>query len=255
MAKISINKPTGSVDTLNLVSAFNDNGKVYVILDSGKLGSMGLPIIYVCKFTDKLESINDENEWNNVKNYLRGIINGTQMKYVKIDENVSGDEIYYKQLTLPEASFELIKSKYIVNDNESNPVLEPIPPVENNESISSVESMAPISPMEPIQPTIEPVVISNESIAPIEPIIPNNNVVSNNEIANIPVKNVIERAPVMPTIEPVSASPVVEPIAPLSPVEPIQLETTNVIPMQDETIAEEKMQIEDNTFLTDKETF
>ena len=51
MAKISITKPTGNIESFNLLSAFKAENKIYVVLDSEKMGSMGLPIIYVSKYT------------------------------------------------------------------------------------------------------------------------------------------------------------------------------------------------------------
>ena len=63
MAKINITKPTGGVEALTLLSAFKGEGNTYVIFDSEKTGSMGLPIIYVSKYTNKLEKIDDQNEW------------------------------------------------------------------------------------------------------------------------------------------------------------------------------------------------
>ena len=58
MAKVNITKPTGSVESLNILSAFKAENNIYVVLDGEKMGSMGLPIIYVCKYTNKLEKIN-----------------------------------------------------------------------------------------------------------------------------------------------------------------------------------------------------
>ena len=114
MAKTNITKPTGSVESLNIISAFKADNNIYVVLDSEKMGSMGLPIIYVCKYTTKLEKINDPNEWQNVKNYLKGIISGTNFEYVKIGDNLSADEAYYTPLTLPSASFDAIKTRYVL---------------------------------------------------------------------------------------------------------------------------------------------
>ena len=73
MGKINITKPTGGVDTLNLISAFKGDNNIYVVFDSEKTGTMGLPIILVSKYTDKLEKIDDANEWQSCKNYLKGI--------------------------------------------------------------------------------------------------------------------------------------------------------------------------------------
>lgn len=120
MAKVNITKPTGSIENLNVISAFKADNNIYVVLDSEKMGSMGLPIIYVSKYTTKLEKINDANEWQNVKNYLKGIISGTNFEYVKIGDNLSADEAYYTPLTLPSASFDAIKTRYVVTEMDSS---------------------------------------------------------------------------------------------------------------------------------------
>ena len=115
MTKLNITKPTG-VEALNLLSAFKVENNTYVVFDSEKMGSMGLPIIYVSKFADKLEKINDANEWQSVKNYLKGIISGTNFEYIKMGDNLVADEVYYTPLTLPQSSFEAIKMRYKVED-------------------------------------------------------------------------------------------------------------------------------------------
>ena len=114
MAKINITKPTGMIESLNVISAFKAENNTYVVLDSEKMGSMGLPIIYVSKYTSKLEKINDANEWQSVKNYLKGIISGTNFEYLKLPDNITSDEAFYTPLTLPSASFDAIKSRYVV---------------------------------------------------------------------------------------------------------------------------------------------
>ena len=119
MARVNITKPTGSVESLNILSAFKVENNIYIVLDGEKMGSMGLPIIYVCKYKDKLEKINDANEWQSVKNYLKGIISGTNFEYVKIGDNLTADEAYYTPLTLPQSSFDAIKARYAV-ENTSN---------------------------------------------------------------------------------------------------------------------------------------
>lgn len=119
MTKINIAKPTGS-EELSLISAFKSENTTYIILDSEKVGSMGLPIIYISKLNGKLEKIIDDNEWQNIKNCLKGIINGTNFEYVKIDSSLNADEAYYTPLTLPQTSFDLIKSRYVVEDDKAD---------------------------------------------------------------------------------------------------------------------------------------
>ena len=184
MAKININKPTGTNEVLSLLSAFTVDNNIYVIFDSEKLGSMGLPIIYVSKYTNKLEKINDANEWQSVKNYLKGIINGTNFEYLKIDENIVSDEVYYTPLTLPQASFELIKNRYEIKEEvvNNNPVMETITTENNNqpENINMINS------------------------APIAPIIPNNDAISNEQVSSSEINNIVDEPKVV--IEPEKTS-------------------------------------------------
>lgn len=168
MAKINITKPTNEVEVLALLSAFKADNNTYIIFDSERIGSMGLPIIYISKYTDKLEKITDTDEWQNVKNYLKGIINGTSFEYIKVDENLISDEAYYTPLTLPTTSFDTIKNRYVVVDNSTAPVLEPIneipatPVMPDNNVVPSTEVIAPNFTAEPV---VETKTIEKESNA------------------------------------------------------------------------------------------
>ena len=171
MAKINITKSSGGTEALTLLNAFKADNSDYVIFDSERLGSMGLPIIYVAKYTDKLEKINDVNEWQSVKNYLKGIINGTNFEYIKLPESINADEVYYTPLTLPQASFDAIKSRYVV-DNGTNGE----EPLTLNNVSSTLENGNMSSSVTPA--------LSN--VAPTTPIMPNNDVVSNVEVSSNP---------------------------------------------------------------------
>lgn len=224
MAKINIAKPTGSVENLELLTAFKADGMTYIIFDSDKIGSMGLPIIYVCKFiNEKLEKIIDANEWQTVKNYLKGIINGTSFEYIKVASNLNADEAYFMPLTLPQASFDLIKSRYIVKeDNENNgavasnpsenianPPLETLETTLVNEPINKdnvvTPNTTPEAKEEVVAPTITPAAPSINTVpneTPSAPVMPNNNIVSNSTINISPalnepvINNPIENSPV-----------------------------------------------------------
>lgn len=243
MAKINITKPTNEVEVLALLSAFKADNNTYIIFDSERIGSMGLPIIYISKYTDKLEKITDTDEWQNVKNYLKGIINGTSFEYIKVDENLISDEAYYTPLTLPTTSFDTIKNRYVIVDNSTAPVLEPI----------------------------------NE--IPATPVMPDNNVVSNADVASTlvspiaeDVQNVVpDVAPVAPAVMPsIEAIPKVSPISPvLEPInespEDLSMPNNNVVPSTEvispnftaEPVVETKtIEKESNAnFDMDKETF
>ena len=94
-----------------LVSAFKGNNSIYVILDNEINGTMGLPIILVSKLeNNRLVKINDQNEWNSVKEMLRMIIAGNQADYVVVDPMLGADDMFFSQLTLPVASFDALKN-------------------------------------------------------------------------------------------------------------------------------------------------
>lgn len=192
MAKMNIVKPTGGMDSFNVISAFKADNQVYVILDSERVGSMGLPIIYISKFTNKLEKITDGTEWQSVKNYLKGIINGTNFEYVKMSENVSADEAYYTPLTLPQASFELIRSRYIIGDNTS----------EKNLELRKPSSVTVSDLLNEMAPTFK-----EEAPSTVTPIIPSTVANSNMQSAPVPIIEPMKAKPIEPTLEaPVSAS-------------------------------------------------
>ena len=155
MAKINITKPTGNVDNLNLLSAFKAENNIYIVFDAEKMGSMGLPIIYVSKYTTKLEKINDANEWQSVKNYLKGIISGTNFEYVKVENNLTADEAYYTPLTLPETSFNAIRSRYIIKED-------------NNSSASQTQVLMPKEEVTPVMPSTSPISNTTVNITPVQ---------------------------------------------------------------------------------------
>ena len=130
------------------------------------MGSMGLPIIYISKYTTKLEKINNDMEWQSVKNYLKGIISGTNFEYVKIGDNLTADEAYYTPLTLPQNSFDAIKNRYVITETpaanvmptetvipartEASPVM-PNPSTTSNATVN----VSPVTPPQ-VEPTAEP---------------------------------------------------------------------------------------------------
>ncbi len=224
MAKINITKPTGNVENLELLTAFKAEDATYIIFSSDKIGSMGLPIIYISKFNGgKLEKIIDANEWQNVKNYLKGIINGTNFQYIKVDNSLNADEAYYTPLTLPQASFDLISSRYVVKEDSSNSsdnitkveaseVQEEtldslintavLPSINNNGEInnSSVQNTTsneiPTNSENNVMPVSEPTAMPVENkepvnVAPVSPVMPDNNVASNENVSMSPVNTVV----------------------------------------------------------------
>lgn len=207
MAKVNITKPTGGMEAYQVICAFKADGNSYVVFDSEKTGSMGLPIIYISKYTNgKLEKTSDDSEWQSVKNYLKGIINGTSFEYIKVDANLTADEAYYMPLILPQASFDLLKSRYVVpessNEITNSEVLTPIsneevgtvPPI-NNEGVQppvSAPAMPAPSTPAPTSTSFDASPQVASSPAPQQnvtaPVMPSNNVESNVQVTSTPAQ-------------------------------------------------------------------
>lgn len=114
MAKIKLNLPTGGVEEKLLLNAFKADNNSYIVFDAENVGSMGLPIILVCKYeNDRVTKITDAEEWTKVKGYLKEIISGNNKEYINLSDTLNGDEIYFTQLTLPVASFDALKAAYV----------------------------------------------------------------------------------------------------------------------------------------------
>lgn len=246
MGKIKLNLVSGAVVEKPLINAFKANNNSYVVLDNEMNGSMGLPIILVCKLeNNKLTKILDQNEWGIVKEYLKNIIAGNQIEFIKVDTEIVADDIYYTQLTLPVPSFDALKNAYKVED-ESNDSVSPVVEMANESVVE--EPVNVVTNVEPVMPSLESVQVQEEVVTPSEPVI------------DIPVAPQIEVTPVEPVmpsvdtvIEPVSPSeivpPVTEPeITPIPVIEP-------VMPVQPE-ITQETVQTEEvSVFKEQKEAF
>lgn len=167
MARLKLNLPTGVVVEKNILTCFEVDNKSYLILDAENIGSMGLPIILVCKINNnKVEKIVDASEWQQAKDYLKGIIAGNTMNYVTVPAEMVADEIYYTQLTLPLASFDVIKNSYRVEEANNEVVIDPI--------ASNVIEEAEIDPVIPEAPVVEPVLAESnieEPVISIDPVI------------------------------------------------------------------------------------
>ncbi len=236
MGKIKLNLVSGSIVEKPLITAFKANGNEYVVLDNEMNGSMGLPIILVCKLSNnRLVKINDQNEWQIVKEYLKNIIAGNPIEFIPIAKEISADDIYYTQLTLPVPSFDTLKKSYNISDEptpanvsnndvgimdlnlntpeQSTSTVEPtnVPPIENtpNVNVTAPTPEIPVMPSAPEVPNMEPVNANPEPIpsTPVVDIQPNINptpvvdlsapVINNDAPANIPpVTPVMPEAPV-----------------------------------------------------------
>lgn len=197
MEKLKINTVSGNVLEKPIVTAFKSNGGEYVVLDNEMNGTMGLPIILVSKLENGSLVIVPDSEWNAVKEALRLIISGNQMEYVNVGNVLSSEDTFFKQLTLPVASFEALKNSYkpVVHEEvtlETPKVnVEPVvqaTPVQTPEVVESpiVMNDAPVAPQMP------------EASAPIAPIMPEAPVEAQS-VAEVPAYT--EKVAPMPSVE------------------------------------------------------
>ena len=197
MEKLKINTVSGNVLEKPIVTAFKSNGGEYVVLDNEMNGTMGLPIILVSKLENGSLVIVPDSEWNAVKEALRLIISGNQMEYVNVGNVLSSEDTFFKQLTLPVASFEALKNSYkpVVHKEvtlETPKVnVEPVvqaTPVQTPEVVESpiVMNDAPVAPQMP------------EASAPVAPIMPEAPVEAQS-VAEVPAYT--EKVAPMPSVE------------------------------------------------------
>lgn len=215
MTKIKVKKALGGIEEYNLISAFKIENNIYTIFDGEKLGSMGLPIIYVSKIiNNKLEKISDANEWQSAKNYLKGIINGTNFEYIKVDNEIDGDEAFFTPLTLPSgASLELIKSHYVVTESSSDAsTASEIPPTTTSNEV------VPQTNLEANTPEI-PTILETPTESSIT------------EQSNITTPEVPSEIPSIPEIPEINSGIPTE----VTPVEPLPIyDTPNPVPLTNE---------------------
>ena len=232
MGKIKLNLVSGAVVEKPLINAFKANNNSYIVLDNEINGSMGLPIILVSKFeNNKLIKIMDQNEWGIVKEYLKNIIAGNQIEFIKVDSELTADDIYYTQLTLPVPSFDALKNAYKIEENSSEVSEVSIMDIPTTEVAPNMNTFENVSAAEPVVSPVQNVV-SSEPVAPqVE-----TSIVNNNSAIDIPVAPQVNIAPEpAPIIEPVSvvASPmdIVPPVNDFnaSVVEPAVAEINNTV--------------------------
>ena len=126
MSKIRVNLTSGNVFEKPLVTCFQGTSANYVVFDNEMNGSMGLPIICISKLNgNKLEKIFDQSEWASVKENLKSIISGSTLMYLAVPENLNAQDDFFTQLTLPVASFDVLKSSY--NPPKPEPEVMPAP--------------------------------------------------------------------------------------------------------------------------------
>ena len=126
MSKIRVNLTSGNVFEKPLVTCFQGTSANYVVFDNEMNGSMGLPIICISKLNgNRLEKIFDQSEWASVKENLKSIISGSTLMYLDVPENLSAQDDFFTQLTLPVASFDVLKRSY--NPPKPEPEVMPTP--------------------------------------------------------------------------------------------------------------------------------
>ena len=205
MEKLKINTMSGGVLEKPLVTAFKSGTGEYVVVDNEMNGTMGLPIILVSKLVNNTLSLIPDSEWNAVKEALRLIISGNQVDYISVPEAINAEDMFFKQLTLPVASFEALKNNYkpvVLENVMPTPQVEVAPAAPEVMSAPEVEPMAgPVTPeVTPMQSeVVNPVEMQNVNPAPRAPVMP-----------SAPVESQTV-APVMPEVE-VTPMPSVEPI-------------------------------------------
>lgn len=213
MSKVKINLASGNVVEKPLVTCFKGTNGSYLVLDNETNGSMGLPIICISKLNGTVaEKIFDQNEWGSVKENLKTIIAGTALPYLNVPELLTAQDDFFTQLTLPVASFDLLKSVYAPAAPEA-----PAAPV-----VEEIQQPAPAAPeVAPVAPAIpDPTPISApEAIAPA-PVMPIQTapVIDAPMISPLPQAAPAAPAPVAEPIAPVIAAPTIEPTPIASPV-------------------------------------
>lgn len=234
MGKIKLNLISGAVVEKPLISAFSANNSSYVVLDNEMNGSMGLPIILVCKLeNNKLTKIVDANEWGIVKEYLKNIIAGNKIEFIKINEEIVADDIYYTQLTLPVPSFDALRNAYKVEEVE--PAKEEVTTIMDMFNTNTLE--------EPVQNVVSPVI--EPTAAPLGNFEVNPSVNLESPVIDIPVAPIFNE----PVIEPM---PVVD-IAVSNSVEPTVIEpaVTQVMPDNIQTPEVSLEQVQENVVETE----
>lgn len=203
MGRIKLNLVSGAVVEKPLVNAFKVNENSYVVLDNEMNGSMGLPIILVSKLQNNmLSKIADANEWQSVKDYLKNIISGNTMEYIKLSNELAAEDIYYTQLTLPVSSFDALKNAYVEPAEASNATVAPTSEIAspiasdpiNNIQMPSVDPVVNVAPVNNVQDNFAPQM-------PTSPM-PNPTVEVNNVVNPFNIPPVIEQPTPMPTPAP-----------------------------------------------------
>lgn len=222
MGRLKININGIVADEKEIVTIFVVENTTYVVLNSDKKGSMGLPIIWISKINSGvLEKVENQVEWQKVKDTLKLIIANSSVQYSNVGAEIKAFENYYTQLTLPDESYQAIKNNYKPVESVSTvlPVGETpyVPNIEVSEINQPVVETAPIPEVAPI-------------IAPV----------AESPVAPLPIPSPVVEPPVVPAPAPVvipspepipASTPVMEPVvAPAPVIEQVQIPTPTPVP-------------------------
>lgn len=190
---------------VNLICYFSNNGKKYIFYDKGETVQDGLIKMYVSEENSGLVSDISQDEWNNLKKVMQGIITGnlTGIEFLNYGSSLQFNEP--KVIALNDANINAIKTAYknAVGNTVNEPVLNKdilSQSFGNNESVNTVTpEPVELSSIPNIQNTFDmestPV---NLNVAPTMPEIPSVESVTNG------LENTIPTVPEMPSIEPIS---------------------------------------------------
>lgn len=256
MTKVKINLASGNVVEKPLVTCFRGTKGDYLVLDNETNGSMGLPIICISKFTGtSAEKIFDQAEWTSVKENLKSIIAGNTVPYLKVPEIITAQDDFFTQLTLPVASFDLLKNVYQVPQTVS-----PVAPEVAIPAAPVVEQTVMPEPAAQVMPTMEPATSLATAPAFVAPVIPEpvttptvdpmaqvmqaaqTPVVETPTVAPMPTMPTFEPTPVIPAAPEITPAPVSipEPTAPID--SPIAASTVDAMTPELKAIKDNFMQ-------------
>lgn len=196
MGRVRVNLASGGIFEKPLVTCFKGTNGNYIVLDNETNGSMGLPIICIGRVDGStISKIVDPTEWTSVKENLKTIIAGTALPYLPVPDTLNASDEFYTQLTLPIASFDLLKNTYHV---ETAPVEETPAAVETPIVEQPMADVSPIGPASPID--ISPISMPEVPVTPTPVDVP---------AQPAPVETPIDIAPITtPTVEEQPVPPV-----------------------------------------------
>ena len=210
MSKIKVSLASGNIFEKPLVTCFQGVSANYIVFDNEMNGSMGLPIICISKLVgNKLEKIYDQSEWSNVKENLKSIISGNNFIYLTVPENLNAQDDFFTQLTLPVASFDVLKNAY----------KPPVP--EQPEVVPASPEVIPTPIVEQKVEQVEPTPVEQNIMENPIPMGPSVGVQTMTNMVNQMEQNINNVNPMQNVIE-----PNIQPMQPINPIEP------NVQPMQ-----------------------